>query len=69
MVRVSDPGEGSESAQHDGYIRNDSHNQNGIMIDIVVSEIVDDLEQEPENPRQGTTAVDSTEMLKNGCAA
>lgn len=66
MMCVSYPREGTESADHDGDVGDYPHYKNGIVCDIEVAEIVNDLEQQPDDTRKSTTAMNTTQMLRLG---
>jgi hypothetical protein len=57
---VSHPGECAQSADNNGNVGDCASNEDRVVIEGMVPEVVDDLENEPPNPRQRTTAVNAS---------
>ena len=47
MVRVPDPGERAQDADRDGEVRDDAHDQDRVVVVLVVDEDERDAEDEP----------------------
>lgn len=63
VMGVPYPGECTEGASHDSQVGDNSHNEDGIVGHIQVAEVVDDLKQKPDNTRECTSAMNTTQML------
>jgi hypothetical protein len=63
VMGVPHPWECTEGADHDGQIGYNSHNEDGIVGYIQVAEVVDDLIQKPDDTRERTAAMNTTQML------
>ena len=66
MVCVTDPWEGADSTDNDYDVRRSTGDQDSLVSDVQGFEVLDDLEDEPGNSRQGASAVYATEMLPTG---
>lgn len=51
VVRIPDPRERTQGTDHNRHIGNDPHDKHGVMVDMGVTEIVNDLEEEPNYTR------------------
>jgi hypothetical protein len=46
---ISDPRESTERTDYHRYVCDDSHDQDGVVVDVMVTEVMDDFEHEPQN--------------------
>ena len=60
---IPDPGESAQSANHDGNIGKNSHNEDGVVTDLHMCEVVDHFVEKPRHSGESATAVDTSKML------
>lgn len=65
VVGVPHPRERAEDGNQNEQIGDDPHDENGIMVDVLVLEDVEDLHDEPKTARKSATGVNSTKMLQD----
>jgi hypothetical protein len=63
MMGIPDPRERAERTYLDGEIRDDTHNEDRVVVDIMIPEVGDDFEKEPADARQCAATVDAAEVL------
>jgi hypothetical protein len=56
---VADPRESTERTDHDRNVGYNAHDENCVVVDIEVTEIVHDFEQQPQDSGQSTSAVNA----------
>ena len=64
MMIISDPRKSAESADHDGNIREDSHNEDCVVTNFHMREVVDHFVEQPCHSRKSASAVDTSKMLE-----
>ena len=64
VVRITDPRERAENADRDSKVGNDAHDQNCIVVVLVVDEDERDAENEPDKARCCASRMNAAQMLQ-----
>lgn len=64
MVCIADPRESAQRTDHDGEVSDHPHDQDGVVAQILMDEVHDNLVQEPDNTRKGASTVYPAQMLR-----
>jgi hypothetical protein len=68
MMRVPHPGEGARDRDTDEHVRDNTHDEHGVVVVLVVNEDRDELEDEPSAARECAAGVNAAEVLQRGGA-
>lgn len=64
MMGIPHPRESTQSTNHHGNIGNDSHNEHGVVRNIKIAEVVDDLEEKPYDTGECAATVNAPKVLQ-----